>query len=71
MSARSSPRWNSDKYLGPAVLMQSYRWIIDSRDERKQERLDFVNDAFKLYRASSGHTRHADRWISADVLTFQ
>lgn len=41
--------WNSDKYLGPAVLMQSYRWIIDSRDQRKKERLEFVNDAFKLY----------------------
>ena len=42
--------WNSDKYLGPAVLLQAYRWIIDSRDEFTQERLDNVNDAFKLYR---------------------
>jgi succinate dehydrogenase (ubiquinone) iron-sulfur subunit len=42
--------WNSDKYLGPAVLLQSYRWIIDSRDEYQQERLNNVNDAFKLYR---------------------
>jgi len=42
--------WNSDKYLGPAVLLQSYRWIIDSRDEYQSERLDKVNDAFKLYR---------------------
>ena len=42
--------WNSDKYLGPAVLLQAYRWIIDSRDEYTKERLDKVNDAFKLYR---------------------
>ena len=42
--------WNSDKYLGPAVLLQAYRWIIDSRDEFQKERLDKVNDAFKLYR---------------------
>ena len=42
--------WNSDKYLGPAVLLQSYRWIIDSRDEYQSNRLNKVNDAFKLYR---------------------
>merc|ERR1712032_1789817 len=42
--------WNSDKYLGPAVLMQAYRWIEDSRDEATKNRLDFVNDSFKLYR---------------------
>ena len=42
--------WNSDKYLGPAVLLQAYRWIIDSRDGRKKDRLIQVNDAFKLYR---------------------
>ena len=42
--------WNSDKYLGPAVLLQAYRWIIDSRDEFTEERLANVNDAFKLYR---------------------
>jgi succinate dehydrogenase (ubiquinone) iron-sulfur subunit len=42
--------WNADRYLGPAVLMQAYRWIEDSRDEFTKERLDFVNDAFKLYR---------------------
>ncbi len=42
--------WNSDKYLGPAVLLQMYRWIADSRDENTDERLDFLNDAFKLYR---------------------
>jgi succinate dehydrogenase (ubiquinone) iron-sulfur subunit len=42
--------WNSDKYLGPAVLLQAYRWIIDSRDEATQSRIDQVNDAYKLYR---------------------
>uniref|UniRef100_A0A6C0KIV1 succinate dehydrogenase n=1 Tax=viral metagenome TaxID=1070528 RepID=A0A6C0KIV1_9ZZZZ len=45
--------WNSDQYLGPAVLMQAYRWIEDSRDENTQERLDFVNDAMKLYRCKT------------------
>lgn len=42
--------WNSDKFLGPAVLMQVWRWLTDSRDEAKSERLDQVDDAFKLYR---------------------
>jgi succinate dehydrogenase / fumarate reductase iron-sulfur subunit len=42
--------WNSDKYLGPAVLLQAYRWIIDSRDESTGERLDSLEDPFKLYR---------------------
>ncbi len=42
--------WNGDKYLGPAVLLQAYRWIIDSRDEATQERLDALEDPFKLYR---------------------
>lgn len=42
--------WNSDKYLGPAVLMQAYRWISDSRDENKKMRLENLNDDFKLYR---------------------
>jgi len=42
--------WNSDKYLGPAVLMQAYRWIVDSRDTQTKERLDEVNDTWKLYR---------------------
>ena len=42
--------WNSDKYLGPAVLMQAYRWIADSRDENKKERLENLNDDYKLYR---------------------
>ena len=42
--------WNSDKYLGPAVLLQSYRWLADSRDAKKEERLKFLDDAFKVYR---------------------
>ncbi|AIF81304.1 succinate dehydrogenase iron-sulfur subunit [endosymbiont of Acanthamoeba sp. UWC8] len=42
--------WNGDKYLGPAILLQTYRWIIDSRDEFTGERLDDLEDSFKLYR---------------------
>jgi succinate dehydrogenase / fumarate reductase iron-sulfur subunit len=42
--------WNGDKYLGPAVLLQAYRWLVDSRDEAKDERLDDLEDPFKLYR---------------------
>ncbi len=42
--------WNEDKYLGPAVLLQSYRWLIDSRDEATGERLDDLEDPFRLYR---------------------
>ena len=42
--------WNSDRYLGPAILMQAYRWIVDSRDEATGERLDELEDPFKLYR---------------------
>tara|TARA_B100000035_G_scaffold203371_1_gene173986 strand:+ start:3097 stop:3798 length:702 start_codon:yes stop_codon:yes gene_type:complete len=46
--------WNSDGgYLGPAVLMQAYRWIEDSRDEKTQERMEYVDDAMKLYRCKS------------------
>ena len=42
--------WNGDRYLGPAALLHAYRWIIDSRDEATGERLDQLNDPFKLYR---------------------
>ena len=42
--------WNGDRYLGPAVLLQAYRWLIDSRDEATGERLDDLEDPFKLYR---------------------
>jgi succinate dehydrogenase / fumarate reductase iron-sulfur subunit len=42
--------WNSDRYLGPAALLQAYRWIVDSRDESTGERLDALEDPFRLYR---------------------
>ncbi len=42
--------WNGDRYLGPAVLLQAYRWIADSRDEMTGERLDQLEDPFRLYR---------------------
>ena len=42
--------WNGDKYLGPAVLLQAYRWINDSRDGDKKDRLRKVADELKLYR---------------------
>lgn len=42
--------WNGDKFLGPAALLQAYRWLIDSRDEATGERLDDLEDPFKLYR---------------------
>jgi succinate dehydrogenase / fumarate reductase iron-sulfur subunit len=42
--------WNGDRYLGPAILLQAHRWIMDSRDEDTGERLDDLEDPFKLYR---------------------
>ena len=45
--------WNSDEYLGPAVLMQAYRWIEDSRDENTLERMKYLDDAMKLYRCKT------------------
>jgi succinate dehydrogenase / fumarate reductase iron-sulfur subunit len=42
--------WSGDKYLGPATLLQSYRWIADSRDDATGERLDELEDPFKLYK---------------------
>ena len=42
--------WNSDRYLGPAALLQAYRWLADSRDEATGERLDNLEDPFRLYR---------------------
>ncbi len=42
--------WNSDRYLGPAVLLAAYRWLVDSRDEATGERLDDLEDPFRLYR---------------------
>lgn len=42
--------WNSEVYLGPATLLQSYRWLVDSRDDATDERLDALDDPFKMYR---------------------
>jgi succinate dehydrogenase / fumarate reductase iron-sulfur subunit len=42
--------WNSERYLGPAALLQAYRWISDSRDEAIGARLDDLEDPFRLYR---------------------
>ncbi len=42
--------WNGERYLGPAVLLQAYRWIADSRDEATGSRLDALEDPFRLYR---------------------
>ncbi|NJM11045.1 MAG: succinate dehydrogenase iron-sulfur subunit [Synechococcaceae cyanobacterium SM1_2_3] len=42
--------WNSERYLGPSILLQAYRWIVDSRDEFTGERLDDLEDPFRLYR---------------------
>jgi len=42
--------WNSKRYLGPAILLQAYRWIVDSRDEATTERLNKLEDSFSLYR---------------------
>ena len=42
--------WNIDRYLGPAILLQAYRWLADSRDEDTGDRLDTLEDPFRLYR---------------------
>ena len=42
--------WNSDVYMGPAALLNAYRWVVDSRDEAREKRLDELEDPFKLYR---------------------
>ena len=42
--------WNGDRYLGPAVLLQAYRWLVDSRDDATGERLDNLEDPFRLFR---------------------
>ncbi len=45
--------WNGDDYLGPAVLLQAARWVNDSRDNERKERLTAINDSLKLYRCHS------------------
>ena len=42
--------WNGERYLGPAILLQAYRWLADSRDEHAGDRLDALEDPFRLYR---------------------
>ena len=42
--------WNGDKYLGPAILLQAYRWLADSRDDDTEARLAQMDDAYSLYR---------------------
>ncbi len=42
--------WSGERYLGPAILLQAYRWLADSRDDAKGERLDNLEDPFRLYR---------------------
>ena len=42
--------WNGDRFLGPAALLQASRWVNDSRDEATGERLDNLEDPFRLYR---------------------
>ena len=42
--------WNPDKFLGPAALLQSYRFIADSRDHATNERLDYLEDPYRLFR---------------------
>ncbi|MCP5320077.1 MAG: succinate dehydrogenase iron-sulfur subunit [Pseudomonadales bacterium] len=45
--------WNPDRYVGPAGLLQAYRFIVDSRDEATEERLTDLEDAYRLYRCRS------------------
>jgi succinate dehydrogenase / fumarate reductase iron-sulfur subunit len=42
--------WNPDKFVGPAGLLQAYRFIADSRDEATGERLDNLEDPYRLFR---------------------
>src|SRR5262249_60291998 len=42
--------WNPDRLLGPAALLQARRWLVDTRDEKTGERLDELEDPFRLYR---------------------
>merc|ERR1712168_1322989 len=42
--------WNGDKYLGPAVLMRAYRWMVDSRDQKTEERMQKLQDHYSVYR---------------------
>ena len=50
MTSCPSYWWNPEYYLGPAVLMQAYRWVADSRDQFTTERMAWLNDSMRLYR---------------------
>lgn len=45
--------WNPDKFLGPAALLQAYRFLADSRDQATNERLDDLEDPYRLFRCHS------------------
>ena len=49
-SACPSFWWNPDKYVGPAGLLQAYRFLIDDRDQASGERLDNLQDPYRLFR---------------------
>ena len=49
-SAGPGDGWSGDRYRGPAIVLQAYRWVVDARDEATGERLDQLEDPFKLYR---------------------
>ncbi|WP_353557940.1 succinate dehydrogenase iron-sulfur subunit [Paraburkholderia terrae] len=52
-SACPSYWWNPDKYVGPAGLLQAYRFLVDSRDEGTNARLDNLEDPYRLFRCRS------------------
>ncbi len=45
--------WNPDKFVGPAGLLQAYRFIVDTRDQATDERLDYLEDPYRLFRCHS------------------
>lgn len=45
--------WNPDKFVGPAGLLQAYRFIADTRDQATNERLDYLEDPYRLFRCHS------------------
>jgi len=49
-SACPSFWWNPDKYVGPAGLLQAYRFLVDSRDQASAARLDDLEDPYRLFR---------------------
>ncbi|PUE06051.1 succinate dehydrogenase iron-sulfur subunit [Limnohabitans sp. T6-5] len=49
-SACPSYWWNPDKYVGPAGLLQAYRFLVDSRDTATAQRLDDLQDPYRLFR---------------------